>query len=71
MGLQPNGYEPQQKQRRYTINSQPCGFEPLNSRKTWLQLYKYSFKGKTRTDRDAWAQEENGVGFIETLVPIK
>lgn len=32
-----------------TINSQPLGFEPLNSCKTWLQLYKCSFKGKTRT----------------------
>lgn len=26
-------------------------FEPLNSRKTRLKLYKYSFKGKTRTAR--------------------
>lgn len=62
-----NRYEPWQKQRRCTthrhLHPTPCGFEPLNRRKTWLQLSKYSFKGKTRTEWDVGAQEENGVGF--------
>ena len=70
-GLQADGHELGHKKRPCTINSQARGFEPLNRRKTCLQLYKYSFKGKTRTGRDAWAQEEDGAGFIESLVPIK
>lgn len=46
----------------------PVVLEPLNSRKTRLLLYKYSFKGKTRTDGDAGAQEENGVGLLKPLL---